>query len=88
MKIGVIDMAYIMDSGQMGVYTTFPIFFHKNRPYRPIYRNIEKIVFRKKKTLFFESKIEARGVKTGPIAKPRKSQARIDILYKPIKLDF
>ena len=30
----------------------FPYFFHENRPYRPIYRNIKKIVFRKK-TLFF-----------------------------------
>ena len=44
-KIGVMDMSYIMDSGQNRLYTTFPNIFHYYRPIRPIYQKIKKIIF-------------------------------------------
>ena len=62
-------------------------FFHKNRPYRPIYQKIKKIIF-SKKMAFFESKICPRGLKMGPIGKARQSKDRINIPYKRIITDF
>ena len=35
----------------------FSTFFHKNRPYRPIYRKIKKNHFSKKNTFFFDRKL-------------------------------
>jgi len=51
-EIGVMNMAYIMESGQNKLYTTFTNFFHKNWPYRSICRK-RKNNFPKKKNAFF-----------------------------------
>jgi hypothetical protein len=42
-KIGVMDLSYIMNSGQNSLCTTFPNIFHYYRPIRPIYQQIKKI---------------------------------------------
>ena len=69
-KIGCIDMAYIMDSGQNRLYTTFPNFFSWTSAISADLSKNQKIIFLKKKAIFL-LKNDAKGVKTGPIAKPR-----------------
>ena len=61
------DMSYIMDSGQNGLYTTFPnIFSLLSADSADLSKNQKKIIFLKKSP-FFESKMCSRGVKSGSI---------------------
>ena len=65
-KIGVMDMSYIMDSGQNGLYTTFPnIFSLISAESADLSHNQKNHFF--KKMLFFRSKICSRRDKTDSI---------------------
>ena len=67
-KIGLMDMSYIMDSGQNGSYTTFPNFFLlKSADPTDLSQKKIKIVIFWKKSRFFESKVCSRGAKSGSI---------------------
>ena len=70
-KIGVMDVSYIMDSGQNRLYTTFPNFFSLISADPADLSNIEKNHFFLKKSHIFGSKWCSREAKTGSIRKPR-----------------
>ena len=70
-KIGVMDMSYIMDSGQNYVYTTFPNFFSLiSADSADLSHNQKNIIFLKKMDIF-ESKMCCTRAKTGSIGTPR-----------------
>ena len=65
-KIGVMDMPYIMDSGQNRLYTTFPNIFSSISADPADLSKNQKNHFSKKMTIFW-SRICSRGVKSGSI---------------------
>ena len=68
-KIGVMDMSYIMDSGQNRLYTTFPNIFSLISADPADLSHIQKNHF-SKKIMIFWSKMCSREARTGPTAKP------------------
>ena len=66
-KIGVMDMSYIMDSGQNYVYITFPNIFSLISADSADLSKIQKNHIFEKKRRFFGSKIGSRDVKTGTV---------------------
>ena len=81
------DMSYIIENKSNRLKTTFPNIFNSYRSIRPIYHTSKKIIFMKKSHIF-GLKMCSRRANIGSIRKPRQSQVRINIPYKPIILDF
>ena len=81
-------MAYIMDSGQKTLNTTFcNIYSYKSAMSADLLKNQNFSYFEKKKRDFLIEN-QPRGVKTGPMGKPRQSQVRVNIPHKCIITDL